>query len=348
MSKTKNNKRMVAVDWAWKEEKVAVWNGTGEMKSKLPKPEDVDLIVTENAPPKLMKPFLDAGVPVMRCSGNSSADHRTSLGYKKDHTPLGDKNDAWIIRDLYKCKPEKFRPMKPPTPLKLLYVNYYQLIKQIAAVKNRQWASDDEDNKEYLEGLEKAKNLLLKKMRRELKKYKVWTEFGVKIKGVGPALVAGLVAEIQDIGKFDNVSNLNAYGGVHVEDGKCVARKKGEVYPVNSRLKSLVTELIPSQFVRHKTPVYRGIYDAEKAKSAAIMEADKDLPKDERRVKNGMHVERRARRKAGKIFLHHFWKEWRLAEGLPVPLPWILEQGGHSKEILPPTAYPGHDQEEAA
>jgi len=72
-----------------------------------------------------------------------------------------------------------------------------------------------------------------------------------------------------------------------------------------------------------------------------MYEEDKEKHKDDRRIKFPLHAERRARRKAGKIFLHHLWKAWRTLEGLPVPQPWVLEHGGHSKEILPPTAYPG-------
>ncbi len=338
--------KIISVDWGWKEEKLVAWDGK-KMKTKLPKPKEGMVIVTENMPIKLARPFLEAGILVLRCTGNASADHRTSLGFEKDHTPLGDKNDAWFIRDLYKTKPEVFRPMKPPSSLSLLYVNYQQLTKQIAGVKNRQWASEDDDNKEYLVTLEVSKNLLLKKMKKKLKKYKIWTEFLSKIDGIGPALAAGIISEIKDISKFDNVSNLNAYAGLHLKDGRAVRRKKGEVYPVNSALKSLFLELIPSQFIRQRTPVYRGLYDAEKARSLKILEEDKNKPKDQQRVENKIHVERRAKRKAAKIFVHHVWKKWRELEGLPVPQPWVLAHGGHTHEILPPTDYPGLDEKVA-
>jgi hypothetical protein len=211
----------------------------------------------------------------------------------------------------------------------------------MTATKNRQWASEDEDNAEYIKTLEAAKDFLTKKITKELKKLPVYTEFLSKIKGIGPALAAGLIAQIGDIKRFDNVSNLNAYFGLDPREGVARRRKKGEVANWNATGRMLVCELIPDQFIKQNSPVYRGIYDEEKAKSIKMMDEDANKPKDDQRVKSKLHAERRARRKAGKIFLSHFWKAWRTLEGLPTPQPWVLAQGGHSKEILPPTAYPG-------
>jgi hypothetical protein len=324
-----------AVDWSHTEEKLSVWDGKS-ITHKLPKAEADLVIVTENIPLKMAKPFIEAGATVMRCNPNSSAAYR-----QKYHFPKTDDNDAIIIWDLYHDHPEKFRPMKEPSRLRQFYKNYQQLTDQIVAVKNRQWSSASDINKTYLDQLETAKDYLIKQLEKELDSMPIYKTFLKKIKGIGPAMAAGLIAEIGDISRFENVSDLYAYFGVHVKDGACVWRKKGEAANWNSTGRMFICELVPTQFIRQKTPVYRAIYEDEKDRCTKMFEADQKKHKSDRRIKNRMHAERRARRKTGKIFLHHLWKAWRTLEGLPVPLPWPLAEGGHSKEILPPTAYPG-------
>jgi hypothetical protein len=327
--------KLYSIDWGYEEEKLSVWNGK-KMTHKMPKVEAGDVILTENMPNKLAKPLIKDGAIVMRCSPNSSAAYR-----EKYNIPKTDDNDAIVIWDLYKDSPAKFRQMKEDSKLKQFYVNYEQLTKQITAVKNRQWAAEDDDNKEYLASLEKAKDLLAKKLTKELKRIPIYDTFLSKIKGIGPALAAGLISEIGEIKRFDNVSNLYAYAGVHIKDNKALKKQKGVVANWNSALRCLVCHGVPDQFVRQKSPIYNGIYADEKARCAKIFEEDSGKAREDRRVQSLLHAERRARRKAGKIFLHHLWKAWRELEGLPVPKPWVLEHGGHSKEILPPTAYPG-------
>lgn len=328
---------LYAVDWSHKEEKLSVWDGK-KITHKLPKPATDVVLITENMPNKMARPFLEIGAKILRCSPNSSADYREKYAY-----PKTDDNDAIIIWQLYGDLPNKFRPMKMPPKLRELYTNYEQVTKQIVATKNRLWHSEDNDNKSYLDGLEAAKEVLLKAIQKELKKFPIYTEFLTKIKGIGPAIAAGLIAEIGDISRFDNISNLYAYFGVHVQDGACVKRQKGQVSNWNSTGRMLVCEMIPDQFVRHKSPVYNGIYAEEKARQMKLFEEDANKPKAKKRCHSKGHAERRARRKTGKIFLHHLWKKWRELEGLPVPQPWVLAHGGHSKEILAPTEYPGLD-----
>jgi hypothetical protein len=326
---------MYAVDWSHAEEKLSVWDGT-RITHKLPKAEPGVVLLTENMPNKMAKSFIDGGATVMRCSPNTSSQYREKYMYHKT-----DDNDAVIIWWVYNDHPQKFRPMKKDSKLKQLYVNYQQLTKQMTAVKNRQWAAEDEDNAEYLASLEAAKTLLLKKITKELKRLPIYETFLSKIKGVGPALAAGLIAVIGDISRFENVSDLYAYCGVHVKDGKSVRRKKGELANWNATGRCLICELVPDQFVKHKSPVYHGIYADEKARQVKMLEEDaKKLPED-RRVQSKLHAERRVRRKVGKIFLHHLWKKWRELEGLPVPQPWVLAHGGHTHEILPPTEIEG-------
>lgn len=326
-----------AIDWGHEEQTLSVWNGKIFLKKGKMPPETRDtVIVTENIPFKLAKPFVQKKIPVMRCSTKASAEYREKRNIPKTHN-----NDAQLIYELYEEQPHIFREMKPPTPMGNIYKNYNDITRQIAGAKNRQWATDDPNNAEFLASLEKSKLLLKKQLKKELKNYAIWDEFLSKIKGIGPALAAGLICTVKDISKFENHSDLVAYMGLHVIDGKAAKKQKGQSANWSHAGKSLCVELIPSQFIRHKTPLYRGIYEEEKVNSLKIMEQEKDVPKENKRVKSPMHAERRAKRKVAKIFLHHFWKEWRELEDLPAPQPWAIAHGGHSHEILSPTKYPG-------
>lgn len=332
------SKKLYAVDWSHTEEKLRVMSvDSKKWSSKLPEPSPDIVLITENMPINIARPYLEAGTTVLRCTPNASAEMRKKLNYEKT-----DDNDVFIIFELYRRKPNIFRPMRPPSKLKQLAINYHQLAYgTMPAIKNRFWHAEDDDNKAFLDDLERTKNNLRKMIEVELKNYPIYTQFLSKIKGVGPALAAMLIGNTEPIDRFDNHSNLCSYFGLTLDgDGKARKRKKGEVANWNAQGKSLICELIPDQFIKHRTPVYREIYDEEKAKQIAILEKSGH---------NGWkgHAERRARRKVGKIFLHHFWKEWRILEGLPVPQPWVLEHGGHSKEILPPTAYEGLSEEAA-
>jgi len=47
----------------------------------------------------------------------------------------------------------------------------------------------------------------------EIQSRRIWTEYFEKIYGIGPVISCGLLAYIDDIGKFDNISKLWQYGG---------------------------------------------------------------------------------------------------------------------------------------
>ena len=160
----------------------------------------------------------------------------------------------------------------------------------------------------------------------------VW-EWLTKTKGLGQGgLAAQLLAQIDDIGKFDTVSKLWRFAGYAVIDGRREYNKSGEVSHYNRRLKSICW-LISDQFVRQNTPLYRDIYDQEKARLRRL-HPEKIVTNGKTQYNDG-HIDNMARRKTVKIFLQHLWVIWRNLEGLPVSEPYVKAILGHTNIIEP-------------
>ena len=151
------------------------------------------------------------------------------------------------------------------------------------------------------------------------------------IKGLGQGgLAAQLLAQIDDIGKFDTVSKLWRFAGLAVIDGKREINKPGEKSHFNARLKSICW-LISDQFVKQNTPLYRDIYDQEKARLRRLY-PEKIVTNGKTQYNDG-HIDNMARRKTVKIFLQHLWVIWRNLEGLPVSEPYVQAILGHTHII---------------
>jgi len=95
----------------------------------------------------------------------------------------------------------------------------------------------------------------------------------------------------------------------------------------NPYLKKELMGILADNFVKQRTPIYREIYDKEKARQASL--------KGEGAPKNKMHAHLRAKRKAIKIFLSHFWCAWRELEGLPISEPYVEAILNHSNIVKP-------------
>ena len=184
------------------------------------------------------------------------------------------------------------------------------------------------------------------------------------IRGLGAGgLAAQLIAQIDDIGNYPNVSKLWRFCGYGLYEywqtpgGKIVAplvgwqvdpedkRKRirvrpepspnwtivripdrgvtGWLLPYNRRLKS-VCYLVTDQFIKQQTPAYVDFYYAAKEEERRL-HPDLSL----------MHTHRRAMRKTTKLFLQHLWSVWREAEDLPVTLPYAHAILGHTNYVAP-------------
>lgn len=167
----------------------------------------------------------------------------------------------------------------------------------------------------------------------------VWP-WASSIKGLGESgLTAQLLAQIDDIAKFANVSKLWRFAGMAVIDGKAERNKPGEKSHFNRTLKSLCW-LIGEQFIRHQVTPYIFIYYEEKDRlrekfPEKIKVVDDKTGKSRWKYNDG-HLHNMAKRKMMKIFLQHLWLKWRVAENLPISNPYVQDILGHSDIIPPP------------
>jgi hypothetical protein len=161
---------------------------------------------------------------------------------------------------------------------------------------------------------------------------KVW-EWAITIKGLKEgSLAAQLLAQIDDIGKFDTVSKLWSFSGYSVKDGKRIYAMPGSICPYNKRLKSIVY-LIGQSFIYQQTPEYVDIYYQSKEEYRKIH--PEKIVVDGKTKYNDGHIHAMAMRKMEKIFLQHVWVIWRESEGLPVTLPYAQAILGHEHYIEP-------------
>lgn len=143
---------------------------------------------------------------------------------------------------------------------------------------------------------------------------------GIKgLKAGGEA--AKLLAQIDDIGKFDTVSKLWRFAGYAVIEGKAEKNQPGEKSHYNRKLKS-ICYMIAEQFIRQQTPGYVDIYYAEKAHQRQLY--PEPVQREGSKVKRftDAHIHNRAWRKMVKEFLRDLWLTWRRLEGLTVTERW--------------------------
>ena len=185
--------------------------------------------------------------------------------------------------------------------------------------------------------LKKAEHVFAKDIKHESKEHPMYPWL-ISVRGIGPVLAGGLLAYIRDIGRFDTVSKLWAYVGLHVIDGVAPKRRRGEKANWSTPLKTLCWK-IGESFVKARGP-YRDLYDSYKARDR---EKHPEKIDSGRKSKAGTaiytysdgHIHARAKRYAVKIFLSHLWEVWRKQEGLPVRDPYALEVLGHTTKIEP-------------
>jgi hypothetical protein len=178
--------------------------------------------------------------------------------------------------------------------------------------------------------------------------------------GIGPIIASGLASHI-DIAKAATVSAVWKFAGLglHKEGGCFVIdrRVKGEKLPYNGRLKVLCY-IIGDSFVKvsgKEGATYGKLYSEFKAeevrkneaglyKEAAAQElATKNFKKKDsvtkQRLKEGKlsdaRLHARAKRKAVKIFLSHYYLVGRKARGLAVREPYSKTILGHDGIIEP-------------
>lgn len=179
-----------------------------------------------------------------------------------------------------------------------------------------------------------------------------------EVVGIGPVLAAGLRAEI-DVTRAAHVSSVWKFAGLD----PTMEWAKGQKRPYNAFLKVLQWR-VGDSFVKvsgRPNSLYGKIYRDEKNRlveadengafaeaAAARIESGVRVPKQGTGARASLdaghlppgQIDLRARRKAVKLFLSHYWVAGRILEGLPVSEPYAIEKLGHAHLIDPEVPYP--------
>lgn len=177
------------------------------------------------------------------------------------------------------------------------------------------------------------------------------------IDGIGPQLSAAIIACIGSIDRFELISALWAFGGLHVIDGRAPKRRRGEKANWNGELKTLITYKVPGQFIKLRGCFGRKLYDQYKAFYEQVH--DERCPVwshpgkkvnaggtkatiDGKGCSRKGHIDNMAKRKLGKVFLACLWLAWRELESLPVTEPYAMKLDGHT-HLVKPSDWTGGD-----
>ena len=160
----------------------------------------------------------------------------------------------------------------------------------------------------------------------------IW-EMATNIRGLGEGgLVAQLLAQIDDIGKYDTISKLWRFAGYAVIEGMAEKNKQGEKSHFNRRLKAVCWNICQS-FIKQQTPGYVDIYYAEKSRLRERY--PEPIMTNGKWKYNDGHLHNMAQRKMIKVFLQHLWIVWRATEGWSISMPYVIDQMGHGSYYDP-------------
>ena len=207
---------------------------------------------------------------------------------------------------------------------------------------------------------------IILKLIREIPVYDRWL---VGVRGIGVRLSGLCIGLIGDIGRFNNVSKLWAYAGLHVIDGHAVHRAKGQKANWSSELKTTCWKTAQS-FVKCGGKYRTLLYDPYKAYLVArelrngnviwkgkggdddaidgdavaikysVAFAPKELPADQLTPPTKPEwtlgrINAMTLRRTAKMFLSHLWHVWREIEGLPTAGPYAIDRLGHAGYLDP-------------
>jgi hypothetical protein len=189
---------------------------------------------------------------------------------------------------------------------------------------------------------------LLKKV---LKRFPIWTEYLINVKGVGEIAAGWIIGEF-DIHKASTVSKLWQFAGLNPgmvrgkkrhedEDGNVTFEvtdtmirgdrlTPGFVSPFNKNLRTALVGVLADGFIKQQNSYCLDFYYSYKERleqeENKVFHVGKEKPwKD---VTKG-HRDRAAKRYMIKMFLKDLYAAWREIEGLPVRAPYKEEYLGH-------------------
>ncbi len=221
------------------------------------------------------------------------------------------------------------KPRKYPQ-LWLAYLWWYELVEmrkrhllRISSIERGKSNLDSRLEKNMLEHIELDAHLkyIKKIMTNSGEEVPVWN-WVTSIKGLGQGgLAAQLLAQIDDIEKFDTVAKLWRFAGYAIIEGKAEKNQRGEKGHFNRKLKGICFN-IADQFIKQQTPYYVDIYYTEKdkqrllnpdvfCKQCNIKWEDCQSKKTHVKIFTDAHIHNRAWRKMIKAFLRDLWIEWK-------------------------------------
>jgi len=261
------------------------------------------------------------------CNTHPSCDVHHHNGHHHDNTPS---NLAPICK---RCHNDHHGISDNLNELTLLTRQYSDIQRSRIAMGNRVAAYGrlGYDVPQAVEILGEYKDLekhTLKRIAKMLKLEPIYTSYLSKIMGVGPATAGVIISEIGDIGRFETISALWAYCGLDVRNGAAPKRKKGEKANWNAKLRKTVIGILVPVFVRQKGKANcfgRAYY--EQCKQYYVQRDTGTI--------TPLHIENRARRKVGKVFLSCLWVAWRQIKELPISEPYCADKLAHIHLVTP-------------
>lgn len=164
--------------------------------------------------------------------------------------------------------------IEKPAP-KLLFDRLMER-KETLRIMSEAWRKKLEGRHADLEAVEAR---LLKDTATIIRDHPIWVGMLKDTKGIGPTMGGVTISEIRDISRFDTISKLWAYCGLHVIDGRAARRKRGEAANWNGFLKTKLLGVAGPSFLRCASP-YREHYDHYKER---LMHRPCSLPPEKHR-----------------------------------------------------------------
>lgn len=196
-----------------------------------------------------------------------------------------------------------------------------------------------------------------KQLKKLLKRFPVYTEWLINVKGVGTITAAHIIANI-DIHKATTVSKIWQYCGLNpgmVEGKKRVENPDGSfrlvptgsmirgdrltagfVAPFNKNMRTVLCGVLADGFIKAQAPYALEHYYPYKERLANSEQMTTEVRKAGAKPEQVMwkdakpiHRDRAAKRKMIKAFLADLYAAWRTLEGLPVRPPYQEQYLGH-------------------
>jgi len=277
------------------------------------KEHDIDTVVGENIPSKILLALLEHNIKIFRCSGTTTADYRKQNNLEKESDSL----DARYILEVYSIHPELFYEYTEKDKIFLRAKHLYKLRDNIQitriqyelkinACKNFFLVDDDIIDKLssiHKELYQKEVYLDTKFKKSYFKKY---IDLFNDVNGLGGIGIGYIISEIGDINRFKNIKSfLNyafGYNGSHH----------------NHRLKTRLLMTVDDVF-RHKNKYYLELY--HKYKETLKNKHPEKIKQDSKTKYNPAHLSRLAKRRVAREIAVLIYKRIKCYSEIDTGLP---------------------------